>query len=99
MANSKVTSPEPAAAPAAEATMATGVVERGRSILAPHPDPTRLRGVRYTREGQPIAIRELVEFLPGDEFTAPLAEIERLRSIGFLRDENRYASVDNDAAA
>jgi len=69
--------------------MASGTVARGRSIIVNDPsgEVVATRYVPETRE--PIKVLKQITFLPGQEFVAPLSEIQRLRETGFLVDPNR----------
>ena len=65
---------------------ATATVRAGRSLIAPDGDKTRVVGHVATPEGgfAPVhaAVTRVLE--PGDLFTGPAGEVDRLRGLGYL---------------
>jgi hypothetical protein len=67
--------------------MARATVERGRTVVVPH--PTKRITAKYTEEGKPVIVPVLQHFGPGDEVELPFEEVVLFRKLGYLVDPNR----------
>jgi hypothetical protein len=70
--------------------MEIGTVARGRTLLQTIPGTTRIVG--FTKDGQPVNRPQYEELTEGASFTAPAAEIKRLRDLGYLFDPEKVMS-------
>jgi len=76
---------------------AKATVARGRTVHAPIPGAYEAIGFDPTT-AEPLRVLRHRAYGPGETIEAPVAEIERLKRLGFLHDPARYAT-DEEAAA
>lgn len=68
-----------------------GTVERGRTVVVPHPTKTRV--VSYTPEGKPVSQPVYLTYGPGMEVELPAEEIAFFRERGYIVDPTKKAPV------
>jgi hypothetical protein len=73
--------------PQPEIRMARATVERGRTVVVPH--PTKRITAKYTDEGKPVIVPVLQHFGPGEEVELPIEEVILFRKLGYLVDPTR----------
>jgi hypothetical protein len=71
----------------AEPQLVRATVERGRTIVIPH--PTKRITAKYTEEGKPVIVPVLEHFGPGKEVMLPPEEVVLFRKLGYLVDPDR----------
>jgi hypothetical protein len=67
--------------------MARGTVERGRTVVVPH--PSKRITAKYTEEGKPVIVPVLQHFGPGEEVELPIEEVILFKKLGYLVDPTK----------
>jgi hypothetical protein len=67
---------------------ASAIVARGRTVITPVEGETKIVGYLPAENGALAAVRMAVTrvLAPGDAYSGPRGEIERLRLLGYLED-------------